>query len=145
LGTVTIEERDLIVDELYMTMDRLYDLRQTGGPIFETNFRGMLKLLMGDKPRNGFVPTILEFAMCYLEKDFRKWLGKSVADPQIQDFIKELDRTCGEASLNNLSPYITSKFSRFTSDTTLRRIIGQDKSSFDFEEIMEELTVNKSG
>ncbi len=42
----TIEERDLIIDEIYLTMDRLYDMKSCGGPIFETNFRGMLKLLI---------------------------------------------------------------------------------------------------
>jgi len=62
----SLEERDLIIDELYQTIDRIYDMRQAGGPIFENNFRNMLKLLMGDKPRDGFVATILEFVRCYL-------------------------------------------------------------------------------
>jgi len=38
--------------------------------------------------------------------------------------------------LQNLSPYVTSKFSRFTHDTTLARIVGQEKTSFDFDAIM---------
>jgi hypothetical protein len=132
----TVEERDLIVDDLYTTLEHLYDMKIAGGPIFETNFRGMLRLLMGEKPRKDFVPTLLDFATCYLNSDFRKWLLESVVDPQICDFIKELERTGGEASLQNLSPYITSKLSRFSNDTTLKRIVGQQKTSFDFDEIM---------
>ena len=132
----TVEERDLIVDDLYTTIDLLYDMKTAGGPIFETNFRGMLRLLMGEKHRKEFVPTLLDFATCYLNSDFRQWLLESVVDPQICDFIKELERTGGEASLQNLSPYITSKLSRFSNDTTLKRIVGQQKTSFDFEEIM---------
>lgn len=57
----TPEERDLIIDELYIALDRIYDMRTSGGPIFESNFRGMLKLLMGEKTRGEFIPTILEF------------------------------------------------------------------------------------
>ena len=62
----TIEERDFIIDELYLTLDRTYNMRETGGPIFESNFRGMLKLLMGDKKRDSFVPTLLEFPILYI-------------------------------------------------------------------------------
>ena len=57
----TIEERDLIIDDLYLTIDRIYDMKETGGPIFETNFRGMLKLLMGEKNRGDVIPTLLDF------------------------------------------------------------------------------------
>ncbi|MFH1673383.1 MAG: type IV secretion system DNA-binding domain-containing protein [Pseudomonadota bacterium] len=134
----TIEERDLIIDEIYLTLDRLYDMKSVGGPIFETHFRGMLKLLMGEKARDDFIPTLLEFTACYLSKDFRRWLQRSIRDGQIQDFVKELERTGGDASIQNLSPYITCKFSRFTYDITLKRIIGQEKTSFDFDEIMNE-------
>jgi len=134
----TIEERDFLVDELYLTMDRLYDMRQAGGPIFESNFRGMLKLLMGDKKRCGFVPTVLEFPILYIDKGFRKWLKETTGDPQVHDFIKELERTGGDASLDNLAPYVTSKFSRFVNDIRLRRIIGQEHTPFDFREIMDE-------
>jgi hypothetical protein len=63
-------------------------------------------------------------------------LKHSIKDPQISDFVKELEQTGGEASIENLSPYITSKLSRFTHDITLRRIVGQEKTSFDFDEIM---------
>jgi len=132
----TPEERDLIIDELYLTLDRIYDMRQAGGPIFESNFRGMLKLLMGDKRTQDFVPTLLEFTLCYLESGLRKWLKKRVSDPQTLDFLNELERTGGDGSLQNLSPYITSKFSRFIHDATLKRIVGQEKTGFDFEEIL---------
>jgi len=132
----TVEERVLIIDEIFMTLDYLYDMKIAGGPIFEKNIRGMLQLLISEKPRQDFIPTILDLPSCYLNGDFRQWLLKTVVDPQVRDFIKELERTGGEASLNNLSPYITSKFSRFSYDTILKRIVGQEKTSFDFDEIM---------
>ena len=134
----SIEDRDLIIDELYLTLDHLYNMQTTGGPIFEANFRGMMKLLMGDHKRKNFVPTLLDFTRCYLDSDFRQNLLHNVKDQQIIDFVEELERTGGDASLQNLSPYITSKFSRFIQDSTLKRIIGQEKTGFDFDRIMNE-------
>jgi len=132
----TPEERDLIIDELYRTLDHIYDLKQTGGPVFENHFRNMMKLLLGDKHRPGYTPTILEFIKCYVDRKFRHWLRDSISDQQVLNFIEEAEDVTGDASLRNISPYVTSKFSRFVNDTTLKRIIGQSRSSIDFEKIM---------
>lgn len=133
----TLDERDFIIDGLYQAVDRLYDMRTTGGPIFEANFRNMLKLLMGDAVRDDYTPTIVEFLPLYLHGEFRNRLCETLDDEETKDFVDELERTKGEASLHNLAPYITSKFSRFFSDTLLKRIVGQEKTSFDFHEAME--------
>lgn len=133
----TIEERDMIIDELYITLDRIYDMKITGGPIFEANFRGMLKLLMGDKPRKHYIPTLQDFINCYLNSDFRNWLKNDIDDPNTLNFIKELERGAGEYRVETVSPYITSKFSRFINDRALNRIVCQKKTAFDFDGIME--------
>ena len=135
----TPEERDLIIDELYLTLDRIYDMRLVGGPMFEANFRAMLKLLMGDgsKGRDDFIPTLLDFISCYQNDGFRGWLKATISDRQVLDFVEELEKTGGECSLRNMSPYITSKLSRFMYDTSLKRIIGQGKTAFDFSDIMD--------
>ncbi len=135
----TEEERDFVIDEIYDTLDKIYSMKVTGGPIFETNLRGMLRLLMGSNPAAAdYKPTILEFRDCYLHAGFRKWLMKRIDDHITTDFIKELEKTGGDASLNNLAPYITSKFGRFVHDITLMNIIGQEQTSFNFDEIMAE-------
>lgn len=132
----TIEERDLIIDELYRVLDHVYDMKLTGGPMFEQHFRNMMKLLMGDRARKGYVPTILEFIRCYLDEDFRHWLMKTMSDQQVTDFVREMEAARGEACMQNMAPYVTAKFSRFVNDTTLKRIVGQEQSQIDFDEIM---------
>lgn len=134
----SIAERDLIIDSLYQHMDHMYDLRQTGGPMWESYFRGMLKLLMGDAPRPGFTPTILEFKRCFTDRNFRHWLLESVSDQQVKDFVAEAEDAGGEAALANMAPYVSSKWSRFINDVALQRIIGQEETSFDFDNIMSE-------
>ncbi len=131
-----IAERDLIIDSLYQHMDHMYDLRQTGGPMWESYFRGGLKLLMGDSPRSGFTPTILEFKRIFTDRKFRHWLLDTIADQQVKDFVTEAEEAGGEAALANMAPYISSKWSRFINDVALQRIIGQEENSFDFDEIM---------
>lgn len=131
-----IGERDLIIDELYRTLDHIYDMKLTGGPMFEQHFRNFLKLLMGDSVRPEFTPTILEFIRCYTDSSFRRWLLKSIEDQQVRDFVAEAEDVGGECALKNISPYVSSKFGRFVNDTTLKRIVGQEKSSIDFDAIM---------
>ncbi len=131
-----LPERDLIIDEMYRTLDHIYDMKETGGPIFEQHFRNMLKLLMGDSPRKDFTPTLLEFIRCYSDEEFRHWLMRSINDQQVIDFVKEAENAGGEARLSNVAPYITSKFGRFVNDTSLKNIVGQEETSFNFDEIM---------
>ena len=130
----TIQERDLIVDEIYQILHQIYDLVETGGPIFELYFRGALALLMGDHKRE-FTSTILDFAPFFLDEDFRKYLKDSVNDVNLHDFLKQAERASGDVSMNRVAPYIISKFARFQ-DATLKRIIGQSRTTFNIEEIM---------
>lgn len=132
----TLPERDLIIDSLYQHMDHLYDMKTTGGPIFESYFRGVLKLLMGDAPRPGFIPTILEFKRCFTDRQFRHWLIESIKDQTVMEFLEEAEAAGGDSQLANVAPYISSKFSRFINDVSLQRIVGQEETSFDFDEIM---------
>jgi len=134
----TVQERDLIIDELYRAMGQRWDMKAVGGPIFEMHYRNILQLLMGRRPdlRRGFTPTVLEFMLCYQNEDFRKWLCSTTDDEQVRAFVTEMEAVGGEAQMKNLAPYITSKFSVFYSDTTIRRIVGQEKTTFSFEDIM---------
>lgn len=132
----TLEERDFIIDELYNTLDEMYSMKATGGPMFESYMRGMLRLLMGNKHHDDYTPTLLEFNNSYVYKKFRHWLADRTDEKAAIDFLKEVEKAGGEAHLDNMSPYVTSKFNRFINDLTLRNILGQEESSLNFEEIM---------
>jgi hypothetical protein len=130
-------ERDLIIDNLYQSLDDMYDMKLTGGPIFERYFRGMMRLLMMDNHIEGFTPTLLEFPICFINFQFRQWLKNKSTDPGTKDFVTEIEKPVNkDISIENVAPYITSKFGRFISDNTLKNIIGQNKSAINFEETM---------
>jgi len=133
----TPEERDLIIDDLYAVFDRVYDFHQTGGPIFERNFRGMLKLLMGEAPDADPFFTLVELPLLYQNRAFRRYLVSRSRDEQLTDFVKELEAADGELSLENMAPYVTSKFTRFLQDQVLRRIVGHGEMRLAFPSILE--------
>src|SRR5437868_14959525 len=58
--------------------------------------------------------------------------------PGIAQFWREIAEAAGgDASLENVVPYITSKFDVFLANDIMRPIVAQEKSAFDFREIMD--------
>jgi len=130
--------RDLVIDDLYSYIDRTYDLKMTGGPMFETHLRGMLGLLLGVEPQvSPLIPNLMVFRSLYTNKNLRNALVERAEgkDLMIDDFITEIINVSGEASLQNMAPYITSKFNRFVSDLSLRNITCQ-ASVLDLDEVV---------
>jgi len=108
--------------------------------------RNALLLLMEDAPNEP--ATLLEVARVFTDADFRQRKLSRISNPIVVDFWeKEAVKAGGEASLANMTPYITSKFNNFTSNDYMRPIIGQPKSAFNFRQVMDEgkiLLVNLS-
>ena len=128
----TLEERDLIIDELFSALLRVYKDPAMFGPIFEQYFRCGLKLLMGDKTGE-FTATVLEFPKLFLDQKFRRYLLSRIDDLQVRDFAAEAERiTYGDGKLENMAPYITNKFGRFLHDQLLSRILGHGAMALDF-------------
>lgn len=130
------EQKTFIVDELINIFDKLYDLKTTGGPMFEQYTRNALLLLM-DYPERGY--TLMEVPKVLADSDFRRELLKDAKNIVVKDFWeKEAEKAGGEAALANMVPYITSKFNVFIANDFMRPIIGQSKSSLNFRQIMDE-------
>ncbi|HDY72961.1 MAG TPA: DUF87 domain-containing protein [Candidatus Jorgensenbacteria bacterium] len=140
------EEKTFVVNELMGILDKLYDLKTTGGPMFEQYMRNALLLLMDDAAHE--VPTLMEVPRIFTDADYRNQKLARITNPSVIDFWeKEAVKAGGEASLQNITPYITSKFSSFIANDYMRVIIGQERSAFNFREIMDEgkiLLVNLS-
>lgn len=139
------EQKTFLINELMQIFDTLYDLKTTGGPMFEQYTRNALLLLMDD-PANGF--TILEIPRVLSDVEFRKSLLATCHNALAKDFWeKEAEKAGGDAALANMVPYITSKFNTFIANDFMRPIIAQSKSSIDFRKVMDEgkiLLVNLS-
>lgn len=129
------EQKTFVINELIKIFDKLYDLKATGGPIFEQYMRNALLLIMSD-PESG--STLMEVPKVLSDPDFRRMKLERCSDPTVVDFWrKEAEKAGGDAALANVVPYVTSKLTQFISNDTMRPIIGQQKSSFDFRQVMD--------
>lgn len=130
------EQKTFFINEMINIMDKLYDLRQTGGPMFEQYMRNALLLIM-EHPESG--ATLMEISKVLANPDFRKFKLDHCANQVVNDFwTKEAEKAGGEVALSNVTPYITSKLNQFIANDIMRPIIGQQKSAFNFREIMDE-------
>lgn len=130
----TQEEKTFAINEIMAIFDKLYDLKATGGPMFEQYFKNAAALIMAD-PESG--STMLEISRVLADDEFRKYKLSMCKDQLVKDFWeKEALKAGGEASLQNMVPYITSKMSPFISNDFVRPIISQQTSTINFADIM---------
>ncbi len=133
------EEKTFIVNEIQGIFNKLF-LAETMGPMFEQYMRNTLLLLMEDAVAPGGEPaTLIEVPRIFTDEEYRKKKLAHITNPIVIDFwTKEAIKVTGEASLNSMAPYITSKFNNFIANDYVRPIIGQAHSSFNFRKIMDE-------
>ncbi|MBI4034143.1 MAG: type IV secretion system DNA-binding domain-containing protein [Candidatus Brennerbacteria bacterium] len=130
------EEKTFIVNEMQSIFNKLFTA-ETMGPMFEQYMRNALLLLMEDAPNEA--ATLMEVSRVFTDAEYRKRKLARIKNPAVIDFWeKEAAKAGGEASLANITPYITSKFNNFTANDYMRVIIGQAKSAFNFRRAMDE-------
>ncbi|MFA7319624.1 MAG: type IV secretion system DNA-binding domain-containing protein [Parcubacteria group bacterium] len=129
------EQKTFVINELIGIFDQLYDLKSTGGPMFEQYMRNAMLLVMED-PDSG--NTLMEIPKVLSDEEFRKLKISRCQNPTVVDFwTKEAEKAGGEASLANMVPYITSKLTTFISNDLMRPIIAQQKSTINFRDVMD--------
>lgn len=129
------EQKTFVVNEMLAIFDQLYDLKATGGPMFEQYMRNAMLLLMDDVSSGA---TLLEISKVLSDEDYRKAKLDKCTNRVVVDFwTKEAQKAGGEASLANMVPYITSKLTTFISNDIMRPIITQQESSINFRNIID--------
>ncbi|MBU0612340.1 type IV secretion system DNA-binding domain-containing protein [Patescibacteria group bacterium] len=138
------EQKTFVVNELMGIFNKLFDMKTSGGPMFEQYFKNSAFLIMED-PESG--NTLLEISRVLADKEFRDMKLSKCKNPIIKQFWVNAEQTTGDQSLANFVPYITSKFDNFISNDIMRPVVLQEKSVFNFRKIMDEkkiLLVNLS-
>jgi hypothetical protein len=129
------EQKTFVINEVLGIFDQLYDLKATGGPMFEQYMRNAMLLIMDD-PSTG--STLMEISKVLADEDFRRMKIARCKNQIVVDFwTKEAEKAGGEAALANMVPYITSKLTTFISNDMMRPIISQQKSTINMREIMD--------
>ena len=129
------EEKTFIVNEMQGIFNKLFS-QETMGPMFEQYMRNALLLLMEDAPNEP--ATLMDVPRIFTDVEYREKKLARCQNPVIKNFWeKEAMLVGGEASLQNMTPYITSKFNNFIANDYMRPIISQPKSAFKFREVMD--------
>jgi hypothetical protein len=128
------EQKTFVVNELMGIFNKLFDMKTSGGPMFEQYFKNSAFLIMED-PSSGC--TLLEISRVLVDKEFRDMKLAKCRNPIIKQFWTAAEQTTGDQGLANFVPYITSKFDNFISNDIMRPVVLQEKSVFNFREIMD--------
>jgi len=138
-------QKTFVINELLEIIDKLYNLKETGGPVFEQYFRYSLLLLLDD-PKEGH--TLNDVSRVFVNPEYRLKLLETTPNPMVREFWqKQAEKAGGELSLANVAPYIVSKLNPFLANDLVRPIVSQQKNSLDFREIIDQkkiLIVNLS-
>ncbi len=131
------EQKTFVVNELFSIFQKLYGgVPESMGPMFEQYFRNATLLVLED-PASG--STLLDISRVMADGAYRKAKLERARNPVVVQFWSEIaTKAGGEAALENIVPYITSKFDVFTANDYLRPIVGQQRSAFNFRKVMDE-------
>ncbi|MGH9441753.1 MAG: type IV secretory system conjugative DNA transfer family protein [Thermoanaerobaculia bacterium] len=143
----TEDERYFIVREMHSIMERLIEDQYGGaahkmtGPVFYQHMQMNMLLAMSNPENPG---TLYQFFEIFQQKDFwKRWLPLKWSDPQLVRWVEsnlpaiDYGARSGPGEMS-YGEYLGSKFVDFVFDPKLRRIFGQQRSTIDFRQIMDE-------
>ena len=139
------EEKDFLVSECISIFYKLFDPNKTGmiGPQFEHWLRNAALTVMAG-PDGG---SILEIPKLFVDSEFEHKKRAHLTDPTVLEFwTKQMARTA-DFHKSEMLNYFMSKFGPFINNAMMRNILGQHRSSFNFDAVMDDkkiLLVNLS-
>jgi len=130
------EQKTFVVNELFSMFKKLYGANpESMGPMFEQYFRNATLLVLED-PDSG--STLLDISRVMADAEYRNHKLSKTKNPVVSQFWEKIaTKAGGEQSLENFVPYITSKIDPLTANDYMRPIIGQQRSSFNFRDVMD--------
>ena len=129
------EQRHFVVGSIIGLMYKLYDPHRTGiiGPRFEHAIRNAMLTIMY-KPGS----TFIELVRALTDQKYVQELLPIVKDPVVRRYWTDQIAQTSDFHKSEVLDYIVSKFGRFVTNKTMRNIIGQPTSAFNFREAMDQ-------
>lgn len=125
------EEMDMVALDAMQIMIKIFD-EEVFGPRIQDYFRNGVLTLMAD-PEGGALTDIMRL---FTDDAFQRSKVKHVTNPVVKSFWTNQMAKTGAREKQEIIPYFAAKFGQFITNGMIRNIIGQTKSSFDFNEVM---------
>lgn len=123
------------IGDILKVLDDKYNMYLAGGPMFELYFRNALLLIGDNRFDDG---SIVDMVPVFTDPKCRELLMSGCRNPQVVRFFKDMaDKVRGDGNMNNIAPYIVSKLNKLIENPIVRAIVGQPKTSIDFQEIID--------
>lgn len=129
------EQKHFMTTAIINLMYKLYDPQRTGiiGPRFEHAVRNAMLTVMSEAGS-----TFIEVVRVLTDPKYVQELLPKVEDPIVRRYWTDQIAQTSDFHKSEVLDYIVSKFGRFVTNKTMRNIIGQSKSAFDFRKVMDE-------
>lgn len=134
LEAKSADQRDFAVQEMISIFYKLFPPEMIG-PMFEHNMRNVMLTLMADLENPG---TVIDIPRMFTDDNYVKTYLRKLKDPVVRAFWeKEMAKT-SDFHKSEMLGYLISKVGRFVENETMRNIMGQQKSGFNFRDIMDQ-------
>jgi len=128
----TPEERDLIALDAMNMMVKMFG-EEIFGPRIQDYFRNGCLTLMEDEEEGG---AITDLVRLFTDDEWQRYKVSKVKNPIVRSFWEKQMASTGQREKQEMIPYFAAKFGQFTTNTLIRNIVGQTKSSFDVADVM---------
>ena len=126
-------QKDFVVQEMISIFYKLFPPEMIG-PMFEHDMRNVMLTLMADIKNPG---TVIDIPRMFTDDEYVKKYLVKLKDPVVRAYWeKEVAKTSDFHKSEKLG-YLVSKVGRFVENEMMRNIMGQQKSGFDFRDIMD--------
>lgn len=132
LEAATPTEKDFAISEMIAIFQKLF-LAEHLGPIFEHSMRNAMLTLMADEENPG---TLVDIPRIFTDPVFVRQLLIKVSDPLVRDYWEKEMLKMTEQYKSEMLGYLISKVGRFVENSMMRNIIGQNRSSINFSEVI---------
>ena len=134
LEAETTEEKHIIINSFISLLYKLYDPNRTGimGPMLERAVRNVMLTAMEEKGN-----SLIEVLRLLTSPEFAKTKIPLIKDPVVKTYWTEELAQTSDFHKSEMLGYFVSKFDHFVTDVTIRNIIGQSKSAFQFRDAMD--------
>ncbi len=130
-GDLLLREKELIAESIISLFHKIYDDKYSG-PRMEYILRNTIHTAF-TTPN----PTLFTVYKLLINDDFRKKVTASLQDPNLNDFWKyEFSKAGDYQKVKMISP-ITNKIGRFLFSPIAKRILEQENSTINFDDIMD--------
>ncbi len=137
LEAQTKEEKEFMSQEALAIFIKMFG-EEIMGPRLQHYFRNGCLTLMEDDEEGA---TLLDLPRLFTDDAWQKYKVNKVKNPVVRAFWEKEMANTGQREKQEMIPYFSAKFGPFITNATIRNIIGQTKSGFDFRKVMDDQNI----